>query len=220
MKTQAAKNGGRKSAGRSSSKASRKKSTPSKASNRSISDKTGLTKSAKSHQNVGRWPIERDILWRPHRFKYLQGQSGKGVECVFCDALSRGLSADSLVIHNNGTSMVVLNKFPYNNGHLLVLPVRHIADITDLSESEHTDLHKTVRQCVEALRKAYDKVPPGMNIGANLGAAAGAGIPQHLHYHIIPRWIGDSNFFPLVGQTKVISETLEQTYKRLLPYFE
>ncbi|MEQ1876903.1 MAG: HIT domain-containing protein [Bdellovibrionia bacterium] len=199
MKTQAAKNGGRKS-GRS---------------------KKPTAKKSKAQPTSNRWPIERDILWRPHRFAYLQGQGNdKAIECVFCDALSKGLNPDSLVIWQNGTSMVVLNKFPYNNGHLLVLPVRHVADLTDLKEGEFADVHKAVRMCVAALRKAYDKVPPGMNIGANLGAAAGAGIPQHLHYHIIPRWIGDSNFFPLVGQTKVISETLEQTYKRLLPYFE
>lgn len=190
----------------------------------------GSSSSKRASRGDGRWPIEREILWRPHRFAYLQGQAGDRDKaqvkasgepaCVFCDARARGLSPESLVIYDNGTTMVVLNKFPYNNGHLLVLPVRHAGDIIDLSEDEYVDLHKLVKKSVSALRKAYGKVPPGMNLGANLGAAAGAGIPQHLHFHIIPRWIGDSNFFPLVGQTKVISETLEQTYQRLLPYFE
>jgi len=166
------------------------------------------------------WPNERQILWRPGRFTYIQGQQTHTTGCVFCDAKGNGKKPESLLIFDDGTSMVVLNKFPYNNGHLLVLPTRHVADIEDLSQEEFEDIHELIRRCVSALRKAYEKAPAGMNVGANLGAAAGAGIPQHLHYHVIPRWIGDANFFPLVGQTKVISETLEQTYMRLLPYFK
>jgi ATP adenylyltransferase len=188
---------------------------------KSGSKRPAARKEAKrSHKKNGpQWPEDRKILWRPDRLTYLQ-KKDQSAECVFCDQLSKGLKPETLVIFNNGTSMVILNKFPYNNGHLLVLPVRHVADLDALTEAEFSDIHKVVRQGIASLRKAYDKSPQGINVGANLGSAAGAGLPQHLHYHIIPRWIGDSNFFPLVGQTKVISETLEQTYARLLPYFE
>jgi ATP adenylyltransferase len=186
--------------------------TAKAAGRKKLARKPASSKKSDSKSSGGRWPIEREILWRPHRLAYLQSQSHIK-DCVFCDARSKGLKPDSLVIYDNGTSMVVLNKFPYNNGHILVLPTRHVPDLTDLADDEFSDIHKVIRMSVSALRKAYDKSPPGMNLGANLGSAAGAG-------HIIPRWIGDANFFPLVGQTKVISETLEQTYNRLLPYFE
>jgi len=167
------------------------------------------------------WPKSagaREILWRPDRFSYLSDK--KKPECVFCDALKKGLSVESLVVGMTDLSMIIMNKYPYNNGHLLVLPKRHVADVLDVTEEEYLDINRLLRKTVAALRKCYSSPPAGFNLGLNLGSVAGAGIPSHLHYHVIPRWLGDSNFFPLVAQTKVISETLEQTYKRLLPYLE
>lgn len=114
--------------------------------------------------------------------------------------------------------MVVLNKYPYNNGHVLVLPIRHTGDFVGLSEAEQRDIHALLLETVRILTSLYE--PAGFNVGLNLGAAAGAGIPDHLHYHIVPRWRGDTNFFPLLAGTKVVVETLEQTYARLLPSFE
>ena len=114
--------------------------------------------------------------------------------------------------------MVVLNKFPYNTGHTLILPTRHCGELTDLSEEEYGAVMKLLRKTLAALQKSY--ACPGLNIGLNHGAVAGAGIPDHLHWHIIPRWHGDTNFFPLIAETKVLSETLEQTFQRLHPLFE
>jgi ATP adenylyltransferase len=212
MKASPSKLSASKSSSKSNLKSKPKNSAKSKATN-------GTSKIKDKKKSAPKWPGERQILWRPQRFAYLQGKN-QVTDCVFCDANGMGVKSESLVVYDNGTSMLMLNKFPYNNGHLLVLPNRHVGDFDQLSDEEYVDLQNLVRRAVTALRQAYDKTPPGMNVGLNLGSAAGAGIPQHLHYHIIPRWIGDANFFPLVGQTKVISETLEQTYTRLLPYFK
>lgn len=114
--------------------------------------------------------------------------------------------------------MIMLNKFPYNSGHLLVLPRRHCGDLLKLSDVEFEDLNNSIRKAMAALNEIYQ--PGGINIGLNHGATAGAGIPEHLHYHMVPRWSGDLNFFPLIAETKVLVETLEQTYGRLLEYFK
>ena len=163
----------------------------------------------------------RDILWRPERLAYLtSSKKGElGGECVFCFLQKLEANAESLVLASSLHSYVVMNRFPYNNGHVMVIPKRHVGDLVDLSEEETMDLMLLVRRSINALRKSYKKNPDGMNVGVNLGAAGGAGIPGHLHVHIVPRWLGDANFFPLIARTKVISETLEQTYERLLPYF-
>lgn len=113
--------------------------------------------------------------------------------------------------------MIVLNKFPYNSGHLLVIPQRHEGDLVKFSDAEFKDLHHTLKLAVEALQQVYQ--PGGMNVGLNMGAVAGAGIPEHLHYHVIPRWSGDLNFFPLVAETKTVIESLEMTFDRLVAYF-
>jgi len=113
--------------------------------------------------------------------------------------------------------MILLNKYPYNSGHLLVLPLRHCGDMLDLSNEEYSDLHETLRVAVRAQKEVYE--PAAANIGLNHGAAAGAGLPQHLHFHLVPRWAGDLNFFPLIAETKVVIESLEQTFQRYLEYF-
>jgi len=162
------------------------------------------------------WPLEKDVLFRPDRFKYVRKiVQPKG--CVFCEAAKSPMSFETLCVYQTKHSMVVLNKFPYNSGHILVLPKRHCADPLDLSNEEYFDLHDLLRVALLVVREAYQ--PGGVNMGLNLGAVAGAGIPDHIHYHLIPRWSGDLNFFPLVAETKVVIESLEMSFERLVQCF-
>ncbi len=161
--------------------------------------------------------MRRKVLFRSHRAQYIKSKS-KMKECVFCSALQKGPSYESLLVFVNDSSMVILNKYPYNSGHLLILPKRHEGQLLKLSIEEFDSLNKLLRFSVQVLEKEY--MPRAMNIGLNLGKYSGAGIPDHMHYHIIPRWKGDLNFFPIMTETKVISEELKETYYRLLPYFE
>lgn len=163
------------------------------------------------------WPTERDILIRPERLRYVR-KLIKVEGCVFCSAIKSGVAFENLVLHKGKTASVVMNKFPYNPGHLLIIPNRHIGEFAELNENELYELQDLLKKSLQALRDAYD--PAGFNVGLNLGAAAGAGIPDHLHYHVVPRWKGDTNFFPLIAETKVVVEDLEATYERLLPLFK
>lgn len=154
----------------------------------------------------------RRVLFKPERSKYVRKVNApKG--CVFCKAASEKPSFETLCVFQSDHSMVVINKYPYNSGHILVIPKGHKGDFSELSEVEYMDLHLLLKASVAALKKIYK--PQGLNIGLNMGAAAGAGLPSHLHYHVIPRWSGDLNFFPLVADTKVVIETLNMTYNKL-----
>ena len=164
------------------------------------------------------WPQERDVIMRPERYKYVR-KIVAPTECVFCAAAKSEISFESLCIYKSQHSMVVLNKYPYNSGHTLVLPLRHVGDLIDLSEEEYTDLSETKLLTLKVLKKVYDS-SQGFNIGMNHGKIAGAGIPEHLHWHIIPRWLGDTNFFPLIGETKVLPESLEQSYEKIKEGFD
>lgn len=163
------------------------------------------------------WPMERDVLFRPDRMKYVR-KLIKPEGCVFCTAAKSEESFETLCVFKTKYSMVVLNKFPYNSGHLLVLPLRHCGNLLKLSEDEFTDLQELVRETMRVLTEVYE--PGGINLGLNHGAVAGAGIPEHLHYHLIPRWSGDLNFFPLIAETKVLVESLEQTFEKLRGKFK
>lgn len=158
------------------------------------------------------WPLERDVLFRPDRMKYVR-KLIKPEGCVFCRAAKEDVSFETLCVYKSKDSMILLNKFPYNSGHLLVLPQRHCGDLLKLSDEEFYDLQDTVRLAMKTINEAYE--PGGINIGLNHGAVAGAGIPEHIHYHLVPRWAGDLNFFPLIAETKVLVESLEQTYEKL-----
>ncbi len=160
---------------------------------------------------------KREVLFRPHRHAYVRGQD-KPAHCVFCAALANGLNFESLLVFKSKHAMVLLNKYPYNNGHLLVLPTRHVSDIGLLEKHEYQELMNVLRLSVAIMQKALQ--PQGINMGLNLGAAAGAGLPDHVHFHLIPRWAGDTNFFPLIAETKVISQSLEQTYEVFRPAFD
>lgn len=199
-----------------SAKKSRPKSKSSQAGSRSGSRGKMKASSARASTH---FPKRHEVLFKPERKAYVRSvQSKEAVgACVFCAARDSGPSFDSLLVYRNEHAMVVLNKFPYNNGHVLILPTRHMGDLLQLTEAESHAIQALLTKSVAALKDMY--TPSGFNIGINLGAAAGAGIPQHLHWHVVPRWSGDTNFFPLIGGTKVVVETLELTYQRLLPYF-
>jgi len=162
------------------------------------------------------WPIERDVFFRPARLKYVR-KLIQPEGCVFCTTATEKVSVKTLCLYKTQYSQVVVNKFPYNSGHLLVLPLRHTGDLLSLSDAEFYDLQNMIRLCVHILNQSYQ--PQGYNIGLNHGASAGAGIPQHIHYHIVPRWNGDLNFFPLIAETKLVIETAESTYLRLKEFF-
>lgn len=161
--------------------------------------------------------MEKDVFFRPDRFKYVR-KLVKTEGCVFCNAAKKKISFETLCVFKSKHSMIVMNKFPYNSGHLLVLPQRHCGNILDLEPAESSDLWATVQFAMKALEGLYS--PGGMNVGLNQGAVAGAGIPDHLHVHMIPRWAGDLNFFPLIAETKVVIETLEQTWDRFHEHFK
>lgn len=160
----------------------------------------------------GVWPLERDVLFRPDRLKYVR-KLIKEEGCVFCRASNEAMSFETLCLYKTKSAMVVLNKFPYNSGHLLVLPLRHCGDLLELSKEEWGDVSELIRTTMKVVQDLYG--PAGFNVGLNHGSVAGAGIPQHLHFHVIPRWAGDLNFFPLIAETKVVVETLEISYRRL-----
>lgn len=159
-----------------------------------------------------------DALWAPWRMDFLGAKKPEG--CIFClFPAETGLAADrrNLILARTGKSFAILNRYPYNNGHLMVIPRRHTAELASLSDEELDDLHKLLRRSVQVLREAYH--PEGFNIGMNLGVAAGAGIADHLHYHVVPRWAGDTNFMPVTGATKVMVEHLDQSWEKLQPRF-
>ena len=163
------------------------------------------------------WPDERDLFERPERLKYVR-KLVKPKGCVFCWARDNWKNPYSLVLMRTRSMMVILNKYPYNNGHLLILPKKHVADYHKLSDKDLAEMQILTKHSIKILEKVYQ--PQGFNMGMNLGKVAGAGIPDHLHQHLIPRWGGDTNFFPLIAQTKLVVETVEQSYNLLKPHFE
>ena len=152
-------------------------------------------------------------MWAPWRMDYILAE--KDGRCVFCDALDR--RAD-LTLYKGNTTLVVMNKFPYINGHLLVAPVRHVAGLEALGMDESRDLLITVDRSVSILRQQMK--PQGFNVGLNLGSVAGAGVEEHLHFHIVPRWSGDVNALTVFADVRVIPEHMQQTYKNLKPLFD
>ena len=162
------------------------------------------------------WPQERDFIERPERIKYVR-KILPLKNCVFCEAKKRKIGPDSLLLFKSRHAMLIINKYPYNSGHVMVLPVRHCGDLTELTNAEYYEIMSLLRLTVKVVKKEYHV--GGINVGLNMGAVAGAGIPSHLHWHIIPRWSGDTNFFPLIAETKVLPETLQQTFKRYFRHF-
>ncbi len=158
--------------------------------------------------------LERfSAAWREN---YVENVAQSHVEegaCVFCVLAEEPVDESTGVIAKSELSFVVLNAFPYGSGHILILPRRHVSAIADLTDAEYEDYFLMLRRSVVALEAAYG--PDGMNIGMNLGTAAGAGIPKHLHGHVLPRWLGDTNFMTTIGETRVLPESLDSTWRKV-----
>ncbi|MFQ5752674.1 MAG: HIT domain-containing protein [bacterium] len=156
-----------------------------------------------------------DILWAPWRMDYILGEKEEG--CIFCSKVQENDDKKNLILYRGDHNFVIMNKYPYNNGHLMVVPYRHIAELEILEDSESLEMIKIISKSIAVLKQTIH--PEGLNIGLNIGTIAGAGIEDHLHFHIVPRWAADTNFMPVVGQTKVISEALAKTWERLKETF-
>jgi ATP adenylyltransferase len=153
-------------------------------------------------------------LWAPWRAELIEAEKPEG--CIFCRFMAeQGDEADrrNLILVRTAQSFAMLNRYPYNNGHLMVVPRRHGGDLSALTAEETADLNQLLERSVSAVARAYH--PQGFNIGMNLGAVAGAGIADHLHYHLVPRWSGDTNFMPILADTKVMIEHLDTSYQKL-----
>ncbi len=155
-------------------------------------------------------------LIRPWRMDYVA--SPKEEACFFCLAIASSDDAGRLVVARRATAIAILNRYPYNSGHVMVAPLRHVPELVDLSVEERSGVMELVTETVGVLQEEMN--PDGCNVGINLGRAAGAGVPGHLHVHAVPRWVGDTNFMPVVGETMVLPEALETTQRRLRQRFE
>lgn len=157
-----------------------------------------------------------DVLYSPWRLKYILSE--KDEKCIFCVKPSEKNDEKHLIPFRSEHSFVILNAYPYNNGHLMVVPNKHVSTLNQLNKTEIDDLFETVQLCERVIKQVYD--PDGMNIGMNLGRAAGAGIDDHIHVHIVPRWNGDVNFMTAVSGTRVIPESFEQAFSKLKEQFD
>ncbi len=152
-----------------------------------------------------------EYLWAPWRVEYIQRQAESG--CILCQKPGENNDEANLILCRGQYNFIILNAFPYNPGHLMVSPYRHVANLQDLTDEETKEHFDIIKKSVELLKKVME--PTGFNIGLNLGKIAGAGIAEHLHTHIVPRWQGDTNFMPVLSDTKVLPEAVSNTYKKL-----
>lgn len=155
-------------------------------------------------------------LWSPWRMTYIENSKNEE-GCVFCNAQAQADSAKNLIAFRGKFSYVILNRFPYTSGHLMVIPFAHVATIEALDAATRAEMMELTSRCTTELRNIYK--PHGFNVGINMGEAAGAGVLGHVHIHIVPRWAGDTNFMSTVGETRVLPESLEETYKRVREAF-
>lgn len=159
------------------------------------------------------------VLWAPWRSGYISSiTTEERKTCIFCEMLKNGKSdRENLIVYRGKRVFVVLNRYPYTSGHFMIVPYRHISTPEELDEEERKEIMDIVSLSVSALKQSYR--PDGINMGINLGRAAGAGVEGHLHIHVVPRWIGDTNFMSVIGNTRIISESLEATYEKLREAF-
>ncbi len=155
-------------------------------------------------------------LWAPWRLAFIE-QVSHGSGCIFCEKPALHQDEKTFLLWRGRHSYVLMNIYPYNNGHLLIAPYRHIASLEDLPETVLLDMLRLVQRSIKAVRKAY--APEGFNVGVNQGKTAGAGIEHHIHLHIVPRWSADTNFMPLLGETRVLPQHLKASYARLKAAF-
>jgi len=157
-------------------------------------------------------------LWTPWRRAFVEGATGNGSgECFLCIKPAEHNDRANLILTRGELAYVLLNLYPYNTGHMMIAPYLHTGDLATLAEPIAQELTRLTQRCVAVLQRAYR--PEGFNVGMNLGRPGGAGVPDHLHVHVVPRWAGDTNFMPIVAETKVLPESLDQTYDRLEPFF-
>jgi len=154
-------------------------------------------------------------LWAPWRIDYILQPKPEG--CIFCDKPKEKKDRDNLILYRGSTSFVIMNFYPYTNGHIMVVPYRHVSDLDLLTEKEQSEMMKLLTESSKILKIILKS--EGLNIGMNLGRVAGAGIDDHLHFHIVPRWNGDTNFLPVTGYTRVISQGLYESWDQLYPLF-
>jgi ATP adenylyltransferase len=155
-------------------------------------------------------------IWAPWRIEYIKSQKPKG--CILCDKPAENRDKENYILHRGVKNFIMLNAFPYNPGHLLVAPYRHIPSLDELTEAERNEHYELVSRSIKVLKAVMD--PGGFNIGANLGRVAGAGIDQHFHSHVIPRWNGDNNFVPVLTDVRVVPQALAETYDELFAKFQ
>ena len=156
-------------------------------------------------------------LWSPWRMSYIEGRGGEP-GCLFCSRLDQSDGPENLILHRGSRAFLILNRYPYTNGHLMVVPMAHQSSLEDLDEPTLLELVHMTNRSLRLLRQVYS--PQAFNIGINIGLPAGAGIADHVHIHVVPRWVGDTNFMSTIGETRVLPETLEQTYGRLRAKWE
>lgn len=154
-------------------------------------------------------------IWAPWRMQYIRMEKPEG--CILCDKPGEKKDADNFILYRGKKNFVMLNTFPYNPGHLLIIPYRHVPGLDDLTKEEAAEHAEIIKKCIRILKNAFN--PTGFNIGVNMGRVAGAGIADHVHSHIVPRWQGDTNFMPVVGCARVIPEAVADTYERLKDKF-
>jgi len=150
-------------------------------------------------------------LWAPWRIKYIEIAKQEG--CILCDKPREDNDEPNYILYRGQKNFIIMNSYPYNAGHLMVAPYRHVAALDELTDDELREHFALASRCVRVLRQAFR--PDGFNIGVNMGRVAGAGIDKHIHSHIVPRWLGDSNFMPVTADTKVVNEALAETYQKL-----
>lgn len=156
-------------------------------------------------------------IWSPWRMKYIEGHEGQE-GCIFCNALAQPDNEDNLIIKRGAFAFIILNLYPYTSGHIMVAPMAHQPSLEFLEPNVRAEMMELVSESIVVLKKIYH--PDAFNVGANIGEAAGAGEPGHVHLHIVPRWTGDTNFMSTLGETRVLPEALENTYKRIKAGFE
>src|ERR1700745_3196058 len=155
-----------------------------------------------------------DYIWTPWRYQYMkEAASGNQPECIFCDAVARNNDAETLIVHRGAKSFIILNRFPYTSGHVMIVPYAHVGELSACDREAASEMMHLAQRVETALRTVYQ--PAGMNLGRNLGRAAGAGVAGHVHMHALPRWFGDANFMTVVGETRVHPEELKTTYDKL-----
>lgn len=156
-----------------------------------------------------------EILWAPWRLNYVkEATKGKNRDgCFICRAYNSKEDAENLLLHRGDKALVILNRYPYNTGHLLICPVRHTGDFLSLLPEEMAEIDQLLKRSIRALKRVYN--PDGFNVGLNLGKVSGGSVNTHIHYHVVPRWQGDTNFMPIIAGAKVIPQSLSETYRLL-----